>query len=167
MGFAVLRGSELLDYGVRKLRNGSRVYDAMGQARSCVLDLVGRYSPDELAIEEPLLIPTKRAALVSAIAQEFHERAKELGTPVTELSPRKVREILIHQSTGSKLDVAEALVRSFSELRPLAPTRPRRAVLGLASRDRYWLHAFDAIALAVVVQILKRTSGPVPAVPTI
>jgi len=32
------------------------------------------------------------------------------------------------------------------------PTPPKRSALGLHPRDRYWLHVFDALALAVVVR---------------
>jgi len=105
-----------------------------------------------VAIEEPLLLPTKRAALVSAIAQELHERAREVGIRVVEISPRRVREIAVGNPRATKIEVAEALVKQgFGELKDLLPKRPARAVLGLAERDLYWLHAFDALALAVAV----------------
>src|SRR5437660_372130 len=85
MGFAVLKGKQLLDYGVHTLRNGRRPYDLLGQARAHVLASIRDYSPQTVAIEEPLLLPTKRAALVSAISQELHERAMELGIRVVEI----------------------------------------------------------------------------------
>src|SRR3954469_20614331 len=86
MGVAVVRGTQLLHYAVRTLRNGSKPYDLLGQARGHVLAAVRDFSPDIVAIEEPLLLPTKRAALVSAIAQELDERARELGVHVVEIS---------------------------------------------------------------------------------
>jgi Holliday junction resolvasome RuvABC endonuclease subunit len=152
MGLAVLRGRELLDYGVHTLRNGKRPYNMIGQARGHVLASIRDHAPEIVAIEEPLLLPTKRAALVSALAQELHERARELGIQVVEISPRKVREIVVGNPKATKIEVAEALVRQgFSELAELVPKRPARAVLGLSEKDRYWLHAFDALALAAFV----------------
>jgi len=151
IGFAVLKGKQLLDYGVHALRNGRRPYDLLGQARTHVLGAIRDHLPEIVAIEEPLLLPTKRAALVSAIAQELHERARELGIRVEEISPRRVREIVVENPKATKIDVAEALVRHFSELKALLPKRPARAVLGLAEKDRYWLHMFDALALAASV----------------
>ena len=152
MGYAVLRGKTLLDYGVHTLRNGRRPYDLLGQARAHVLSSIEDHQPEILAIEEPLLIPTKRAALVSATAQELHERARELGVRVVEIPPRRVREIVVGNPRASKIEVAETLVRrGFEELAPLVPKRPARAALGLSDRDRYWLHAFDALGLAVAV----------------
>ncbi len=150
IGFAVLKGKTLLDYGVHTLRNGQRPYDLLGQARGHVLASIRDHHPDIVAIEEPLLIPSKRAALVSAIAQELHQRARELGVRVVETAPQRVRQIVVGSPRATKIEVAEALVRhGFSELASLVPRRPARAVLGLSDRDRYWLHAFDASAVAV------------------
>jgi hypothetical protein len=69
-----------------------------------------------------------------------------------EISPRKVREIVVGNPKATKIEVAEALVRQgFTDLAELVPKRPARAVLGLSEKDRYWLHAFDALALAASV----------------
>jgi len=150
MGFAVLQGKALIDYGVHTLRNGRRPYDLLGQARTHVLASIRDHSPQMVAIEEPLLLPTQRAALVSAIVQELHERARELGVQVVGISPRTVREIVVGNPKATKIEVAEALVRrGFLELKPLLPRQPMRAVLGPADRDRYWLHMFDALAVAL------------------
>jgi hypothetical protein len=34
------------------------------------------------------------------------------------------------------------------------PRIPKRAALGIAPRDRYWLHVFDALAVALAVDLL-------------
>jgi Holliday junction resolvasome RuvABC endonuclease subunit len=167
IGFAVLKGGQLLDYGVHTLRNGRRPYDLLGQARTHVLASVRDHLPQIVAIEEPLLLPTKRAALVSAIAQELHERARELGILVIEISPRRAREVVVANPKATKIEVAEALVKQgFSELAELVPKRPARAVLGLAEKDRYWLHAFDALALTVAGRrsSMSREEGSAPGV---
>lgn len=159
MGFAVLRGMALLDYGVHTLRNGRRPYDLLGQARTHALALIQDHQPSTVAIEAPLLIPTKRAALVSAVAQELDERAKEIGIRVLEIPPREVRQVVVGSHRATKIDLAEALVRKgFKQLAPLVPKRPLRAVLGIPERDRYWLHAFDALGLAVAAGA-ERSAG--------
>lgn len=54
---------------------------------------------------------------------------------------------------STKIEIAEALVaKGFHELRGKIPRRPARPAIGLRPRDRYWLHVFDALALAVAVQ---------------
>lgn len=151
LGAAVLRGRELIAYGVHELRNGARPYEVIGQARRVVLAYIERHGPHVVAIEAPYLISTKRGAVLTTLAQELHERSKELGLEVVELSPEDVRKVVVGKERATKIDVAEMLVRrGFSELRELVPRRQSRPALGLRPRDRYWLHAFDALALAVV-----------------
>ena len=158
MGLVVLRGHELLSYGVRTLRNGERPYDLIGQARKIVLGEIERHAPQVVAIEEPLNLPTKRAAILSVIAQELRGRAEELGLEVRELSPMAIRESVVGNPRATKIDVAEALVRAgFDQLKDLIPRRPARAALGLRPRDKYWLHMFDALALAVAASNLEAT----------
>ena len=150
VGYVVLKGSALLSYGVHTLRNGRRPHDLLGQARRYLLAGIRDHRPEVVAIEEPLLLPSKRAALVSAIGQELHERARELGVRVVVCPPRRVRERVVGDPRATKIQTAEALVRrGFKELAPLLPKRPVRPALGLADADRYWLHVFDALAIAV------------------
>lgn len=152
LGFAILQGELLLDYGVQELRNGTRPYDLIGHARRVVLRLVAQHRPTCIAIEEPYLLPTKRAALLSTLVQEIHERAKEIGLEVVELSPEVVRARLMGNPKATKYQVAQRLGERFPRMRPLVPAKPRIPALWLTSRERYWLHAFDALALAVAAQ---------------
>jgi Holliday junction resolvasome RuvABC endonuclease subunit len=149
IGIAVVRGSLLLDFSVHEIRNGARPYDLLGQARGVVLRCIERFGPRVVAIEAPYLIATKRGALLSAIAQELHERSRELGIQVREVTPEEARERITGNPRATKIDVAEALAeRDFGELRRFVPKRPAKSALGLRPRDKYWLHAFDALALA-------------------
>jgi Holliday junction resolvasome RuvABC endonuclease subunit len=150
MGIAVLCGPQLLAYGVHTLRNGERPYDLIGQARRIVLSYVAEHVPQVVAIEAPLMLPTRRAAILSVIAQELRARAKELNLRVVELTPQEVRQRVVGNPKATKIEVAEALVtQGFEELKELIPKRPARAALGLRPRDKYWLHMFDALALGV------------------
>ena len=150
MGLAVIRGPKLLSYGVRTLRNGTRPHDVIGQARRYVLAEIARHAPDVVAIEEPFNLPTKRAHLLSVIDDELRGRAAELGIEVVALSPEEIRRRVTGNPRATKIEVAEHLVRSgFEQLAPLIPKRPARSALGLRPKDKYWLHMFDALAIAV------------------
>ncbi len=110
---------------------------------------IARHAPQVVAIEAPLMLPTKRAAILSVIAQELCARAEELNLDVVELTPQGARRAVVGNPNATKIEVAEALVRGgFEELKELVPRRPARAALGLRSKDKYWLHMFDALALA-------------------
>lgn len=153
MGLAVLRGRELRYFGVRTLRNGTRPYDVIGLARRIVLAAIAKYSPNIVAIEEPFNLPTKRSNLLNVISDELRGRAEEIGLEVVALSPSAIRERVTGNPRATKIDVAEVLVRGgFEQLRELIPKRPKRAALGLRPRDKYWLHMFDALALAMASQ---------------
>jgi Holliday junction resolvasome RuvABC endonuclease subunit len=166
MGVAVLRGADLLGQNVHTLRNGTRPHDVIGQARQLVLGYVADYAPAIVAIEKPYLLPTKRAALLSVIEQELAARANELHLQVIELSPEEIRLTIVGNPRATKLDVARALVRAFPNLAENVPKRPKRAALGLSAGDRYWLHMFDALAVAVAVRDRLDTSPQVRKTPT-
>jgi len=162
MGVAVLRDGQLRASGVHTLRNGGRPRDLIDQARRIVLSYVEEYLPAIVGIEEPLLVPTRRAALVSVIEQELHGRSRELGLRVVELSPQEIRRIVVGDPHAKKIEVAEAIVRmGFQDLKSRIPKPPARAVLGLRPRDKYWLHMFDALALALAIEtkFVHRTIG--------
>ena len=95
MGLAVIRGRELLAYGVRKLRNGTKPYDLIGQARRILFAAIRSHAPDIVAIEKALLLPTKRASLMAVIVDELRQRAAELNLTVAELSPLEVRQAVV------------------------------------------------------------------------
>ena len=152
MGVAVLRGSTLLDSGIHTLRNGDRPRDVIDQARRIILDYIQEHTPSIVGIEKPLLVPTKRAALVSVITQELHARAQEVGMRVVEISARDARRIAVGNPHATKFDVARAISRmGIQGLRVAAPKERPHPVLGYPPRDRYWLHLFDALAVALAV----------------
>lgn len=155
LGAAVLRGRELLAYGVHELKNGQRPYDVIGQARRVVLRYIERHAPQVVAIEAPYLIATERGAVLTTLARELHERAKELGLEVGERTPEQVRAAVTGNPRATKYEVAQRLVAAgFPELRPLVPKKPKTPALWLSPKERYWLHAFDALGLAVAASTL-------------
>jgi Holliday junction resolvasome RuvABC endonuclease subunit len=152
MGLVVLRGRELRYFGVHTLRNGTRPYDVIGQARRIVLAAIEKHQPQIVAIEAPLNLPTKRSHLLNVIADELGDRTTEVGMVVVALSPENIRRRLTGNARATKIDVAEHLVANgFGQLCQFLPRRPARPALGLRPRERYWLHVFDALALAVAV----------------
>lgn len=160
LGFAVLNGEQLIAYGVHELRNGKRPYDLIGYARRSVLRLIAKHRPTCIAIEQPYQLPTNRAALLSTLVQEIHERSKEIGIDVIELSPEEVRARLMGNPKATKYEAAQMLGKRFERLGPLVPVKPKIPALWLTSRERYWLHMFDALALTVATSSDIDSRGP-------
>ncbi len=153
LGAAVLRGKELLAYGVHELKNGERPYDVIGQARRVVLKYLAEHQPHVVAIEAPYRIATPRAALLTTLTAELRERAKELGLEVIEMRPEVVRECITGNALATKYKVAQRLGEEcFPELRSLVPQKPKTPALWLTSKERYWLHMFDAVGVAAAAE---------------
>jgi len=148
MGLAVIRGPRLLAYGVHQLRNGREPHHLIGQAKEVLLRYVRDYGPTLVAIEKPLLLPTKVASLLSTMGQELHARAKALGCNVVELDARQIRRVLLGNAAATKLDIARFLANQYPELLAKLPKKPARAAIGWTSKERYWLHAYDSLAAA-------------------
>ena len=105
LGLVVLRGQTLVYFGVRTLPNGKRHHEAIGLAKQFVLNLIEEHAPDTVAIEEPFNLPTKRSHLLNVIADEFRDRAQELGIEVVTLSPEAIRGRVTGNAHASKVDV--------------------------------------------------------------
>ena len=160
MGLVVLRGRELRYFGVHTLRNGRRPHDVIGQARRIVLTAIERHQPEVVAVEQPFNLPTKRSHLLNVITDELKERATELGLELEALSPEAIRQRVTGNPRATKIEVAEHLARTgFDQLRALIPKRPSRPALGLRPRDKYWLHMFDALAIATAAS--TRPASPI------
>jgi len=129
------------------------------------LGYVEDYAPSIVAIEKPLLFPTKRAALVSVIVQELHARSREVGMKVVEIAPREVRRIVVGNPHAKKLEVAQTIVRmGFPDLAVKLPKEPPHPVLGYKPKDKYWLHMFDALAVALAADgYISRATSSAPA----
>jgi len=154
LGAVVLRGRDLLAYGVHELKNGQRPFDVIGQARRVVFRYIEEHEPRIVAIEAPYMIATERGAVLTTLAKELHERAKELGLQIVELSPEMVRQSVTGSARSTKYEVAQKLAESgFPELRRLVPKKPKTPALWLTSRERYWLHMFDALALGLAADL--------------
>lgn len=165
MGLVVLRGHVLVWFGVRTLPNGKRHHEAIGLAKQFVLNLIEQHDPDVVAIEQPFDLPTKRSHLLNVIADELRDRSGELGIDVVELSPEAIRQRVTANPRATKIDVAEYLVaHGFGHLRQLVPKRPARSALGLRPKDKYWLHMFDALAIAIAAELnVLTTPAQLPA----
>jgi Holliday junction resolvasome RuvABC endonuclease subunit len=149
LGAVVLRDRKLLSYAVHELRNGEKIYDLLGQARRVVFQYIERFAPQIVVLEKPYILDSERAVTLRALVRELRERAKDLGLTVLELSPEEVRQAAVGNPRVTKYDVAKILAKRFPELETLAPQKPKVPALWLSSRERYWLHVFDALAVGV------------------
>ena len=155
MGVAVVRGTELLDYGVHQLRNGDRADDLLAHGKEVLFTIIRDHCPVVVAIETPYLIASKRGAVLTTLAEMLRQRSTEFGIAVQELSPEEVRTRVTGNPRARKIEVAATLAHQFRELGRMVPRQPRAPALWLTSRERYWLHMFDALAIAMASSAIQ------------
>ena len=74
LGAAVLRGKELLAYGVHELKNGERPYDVIGQARRVVFGYIAQHAHTAKLLTMKNETELARAAPATRSHPEFSRR---------------------------------------------------------------------------------------------
>lgn len=141
IGYAVLVGSRLVQIGVHRLLEQlprARRREA-GQWLVFVLET---YGPDILILERANRQRAGRFGDLNRLVERFQQIAKRLGVPAAAYPPQTVRKGLLGDGWTSKRVLAHALAQTIPGLR-IYLKQDRRW------KERYWLNAFDAIALAL------------------
>ncbi len=137
MGFGVIEvtGSavKLVVMGVLKISAKKDAYQRLELIHHKVCELVKQHSPHELAIEAPFFGKNVQSMLKLGRAQGVAiAAAMQAGVPVTEYSPRKIKQSITGNGNADKMQVMKMLQRivAFED-------------------DPKFLDATDALAVAV------------------
>lgn len=137
MGFGIIKISgnavTLIEMDVLKLSAKKDAYERLRLIHYKVCDLVKLHSPNELAIEAPFFGKNVQSMLKLGRAQGVAiAAAMQSGLPVTEYSPRKIKQSITGNGNADKLQVMKMLQRivNFDD-------------------DPKYLDASDALAVAV------------------
>lgn len=137
MGYALLRvnskGPALIDMDVLKLTGEKDIYVRLQRIHSCVSNLIQQYQPHTFAIEAPFFGKNVQSMLKLGRAQGVAiAAAMHYGIPVTEYSPRKVKQSITGNGNSDKEQVWKML----------------QQILGLTGKVRSY-DATDALAIAL------------------
>ena len=137
MGFGVIEvsaaGVTLIMMDVLKLSTNKGAYERLQIIHQKVCELLKDHVPHELAIEAPFFGKNVQSMLKLGRAQGVAiAAAMQAGVPVTEYSPRKIKQSITGNGNADKLQVLKMLQR----------------ILVFDESPRY-LDATDAIAVAV------------------
>jgi len=137
MGFGIIKVSgnivALIEMDVLKLSAKKDAYERLRLIHNKVCELVKVHSPNELAIEAPFFGKNVQSMLKLGRAQGVAiAAAMHSGVPVTEYSPRKIKQSITGNGNSDKLQVMKMLQRivNFKD-------------------DPKYLDATDALAVAV------------------
>jgi crossover junction endodeoxyribonuclease RuvC len=137
MGFSVIevKGNDVkvLVMDVLKLSAKKDAYERLQLIHKKVCEVVALHQPHELAIEAPFFGKNVQSMLKLGRAQGVAiAAAMQAGMPVTEYSPRKIKQSITGNGNADKLQVMKMLQR----------------ILGFTNDSKY-LDATDALAVAV------------------
>ena len=137
MGFGIIKVTgnvvTLVAMDVLRLSAKKDAYERLRLIHYKVCDLVKNHAPDELAIEAPFFGKNIQSMLKLGRAQGVAiAAAMQSGLPVTEYSPRKIKQSITGNGNSDKLQVMKMLQR----------------ILHFTDDPKY-LDATDALAVAV------------------
>jgi Holliday junction resolvasome RuvABC endonuclease subunit len=148
LGFAVLSGRRLLAHGVQPLR-GLPPPHRLAAAKESLRAWIRGYRPSSIVWETA----PKHSVLGHARIHRFLRSATRigwrLGLRTASYSAKTVRQNVVGYGWATKEEVARTIAGRFPEL---------RAYLGHNRKwkERYWFNLFDAVALALHDQSLKK-----------
>jgi crossover junction endodeoxyribonuclease RuvC len=101
---------KLLDLGVLKLASIKDPYQRLHQIHHLVSNIITKYKPTTFAIEAPFFGKNVQSMLKLGRAQGVAiAAAMQAGIPVTEYSPKKVKQSITGNGNADKLQVSKML----------------------------------------------------------
>jgi len=148
MGYGLIaiedRCATVLDMGVLKLGSKKDAYEKLQLIHATVRGLILKYSPDCFAIESPFFGKNVQSMLKLGRAQGVAiATAMNAGLPVTEYSPKKIKQSITGNGNADKEQIWKMLQRIVE-----MPDKPK------------FFDATDAIAVALCHHYA--TQSPIP-----
>jgi len=151
MGYGIIefKGNRLslIEMGVLRLPVRRDSYERLKIIHQKVYELIGRHAPQDFAIEAPFFGKNVQSMLKLGRAQGVAiATAMHAGIPVTEYSPKKVKQSITGNGNSEKQQVWKMLQR----------------ILQLEGEGIKQYDASDALAVAVCHHFQNQTVGKIP-----
>jgi Holliday junction resolvasome RuvABC endonuclease subunit len=139
-GFVIFEGPEhLIDWAVVEIKENRE-----DQCLQRMVDLIARYQPDVLALEDPTGRGSRRCYRVQQFLGQVERIADEGAILTRRFSRSKVRRAFSDSGAKTKYEIATVIVRRFPEL---APRLPRFRKPWMSEDDR--MSIFDAASFGL------------------
>lgn len=142
IGFAVLNGNELLDYGVKRVSKQTNSRALMRKVDAVITRLFVQYSPTLLAIKQPVVVQYS-GRLVETVSEQIKTTSEQYGLPVYEFEPKAIRQFVCQSPKATKQDMAKIIAERCLELAKYADPKNKEEAL-------YWGRMFEAIAAGLM-----------------
>jgi len=151
-GFAVLEGQEkLVDWGVKSIKKNKNI-----GAIAKVEEMIVRYRPDVIVLEDHLAKHSRRCARIQALSRGIIAMAKSRNVTVALFSRERVRRAFFADGQGTKHALAEILTAQFHEELNFQLPPKRQPWMSEDCR----MVIFDSVALAYVKSLTPYKSMP-------
>lgn len=144
LGYAVLAGRKLVAAGVRPLYL-TPAPKRVGEARRLLERWLQAYRPGCVVLERTYAHPTGTFDSVHRFATAMLKAAGRRGYRTATYSPQTVRKAIAGNGNAEKREAAKVLAARFPALRMYLSSDRKW-------KTRYFLNAFDAVALALFHQ---------------
>lgn len=141
LGFAAFEGTELVDYGVKTVRQGSERI-ILQHLEEIISRLIKEKKPDYFVLERNTFSQIKQNVRLTLAISRMKYVAKKNSVLVYEYDPKTIRKEICNDGNASKLRVAQTLVTTFDELKVYLQS-DKGWVL------RYNLNLLDAVAVGM------------------
>lgn len=156
LGVAIFEDASLRYYAVKTLRVPGTPDDVRRAAARVLSDLIAKYLPSHMAIEQPVVVQ-QRAALLAHVISALKTTARHSGLIVSEHSPQAVRRYICTGVRPTKREVAQRLAACYPELGRYISPQSRWA-------EPYYERMFGAVAVGLVAYALfEQADGKISA----
>lgn len=140
-GFAVLEGqNSLIDWGIKEARSSDRNVACLNQIK----DLIARYEPDVIVVEDFAGAGSRRCARIQELISQILRLAARNQIKARSFSRSSVRKAFSGIGANTKHQIATAIAVRFPELAPRLPPH-RKCWMSEDSR----MSVFDAVAFGL------------------
>jgi len=142
LGFAFFENDDLVDYGVKTIRQGSSNIILRHIDEIC--DRWARtIKPDFLVLEKNQFSQIQTNLRLMLAISRLKKSARRNGIPCYEFDPKTIRKAICNDGNATKKRVAEVLVTYFPELVPYIKSDKEWKI-------KYHQNMFDAVAVGMV-----------------
>ena len=139
LGFAVMEGEALVDWGIKTANNSKNE-----RSLSNVANLIEHYRPSVIVLENCKVKGSRRAPRIQALHVDIIARAKHDKVMIKLLSRKRMMDRFFAEGQGTKQTLAELLANRFQDDLGSRVPKKRKAWMGEDSR----MDIFYAVALA-------------------
>lgn len=145
IGFALLDGKDLGDYGVKSLCRKGNLKSRPNFASEVMHRLIKNTHPDAVVLETKEIPDTPDGFRLMILIKCAIELGRKQNVPVVEIDSTRIRNDIAVKPDASMQETATAIASRFPELRKYADVKDR-------GMRRYWSHLFTSVAAALTYQ---------------